>query len=470
MTMSLRTRLLLGLVGLAAVGLFAADAATYTSLHTFLDQRVDQQLVAAWGPAQHELFDEGRGPGGPGPGDGRGPQGGPGGGSYPVGTYTQLRRSDGTVVSEAWLGGNGTGVRPAFPKEWPTSVEGIDTFDAAGYRVRSAPTIGDGVFLVAIPLREMQQTLTRLFGVMLLVGLLVLGGLCALAWWIVRLGLRPLERIGEVAADIAEGDLSRRVEPADPRTEVGRLGLALNSMLTQIESAFAERTASEERLRRFLADASHELRTPLTSIRGYAELFRRGASERPDDLAKSMDRIEQEAGRMGVLVDDLLVLARLDQGRPLERRAVDVADLASDAVADARAVAPERTVSFDAADPVVVNGDEIRLRQVLANLISNALNHTPAGTAIDVAVTQANGTAVLTVADHGNGLPDGDAERVFERFYRADRSRARGTGGVGLGLSIVAAITHAHDGTVVVEQTPGGGATFRVTLPLVTHS
>ena len=332
-------------------------------------------------------------------------------------------------------------------------------------------TLTDGrQLVVAVPLSELRSTLRRLSGIMVAVGLGVLVGLGLLAWWIVRVGLRPLEKIGHTAADIAAGDLSRRVEPADERTEIGRLGLALNAMLAQIERAFAERTASEDRLRRFLADASHELRTPLTSIRGYAELFRRGASERPDDLAKSMQRIEQEAGRMGILVEDLLLLARLDQGRPLEKRAVDLADLASDAVADARAVDRSRTIALSSNGPVVVQGDETRLRQVLANLLTNALHHTPSGTPVEVEVGQQNGTASVSVADHGPGLPPADAGKIFERFYRADPSRARESGGVGLGLSIVDAITKAHDGTVSVEQTPGGGATFRLRLPASTHS
>jgi two-component system OmpR family sensor kinase len=468
--MSLRTRLLLGLIALAAVGLLAADAATYSSLRTFLDRRVDQQLVAAREPAMHALSDDFDGrPAGAGQGDG-GPRGGPGGpggpprpGSYPAGTYAQLRDANGAVVNETWLGYS-TDYGSRTPK-LPKTVTNASTFDADGFRVRADSTPSGQQLLVAVPLAEQRQTLGRLSGIMLAVGMGVLVGLGLLAWWIVRIGLRPLERIGHTAADIAAGDLSKRVEPADERTEIGRLGIALNAMLAQIEEAFAERTASEDRLRRFLADASHELRTPLTSIRGYAELFRRGANERPDDLAKSMQRIEQEAGRMGVLVEDLLVLARLDQGRPLEKRAVDLADLASDAVADARAVDPARPIGLASNGPVVVQGDETRLRQVLANLLTNALHHTPAKTPVEVEVAEADGNAVLIVADHGPGLPPEDADKIFERFYRADRSRARETGGVGLGLSIVAAITHAHDGTVVVEQTPGGGATFRVTLP-----
>lgn len=475
--MSLRTRLLLGVVALSALGLLAADAATYSSLRSFLDERVDQQLDAARDHALHELVGEGSvqraprpaggGPGRPGGGfggpGGRGP--GPGDASFPAGTFAQLRDANGNVVDQTWLGDLGSGEFPVVPAPAPSGS--TDTDD---YRLRGE-TLGDGrQLVVAVPLSELRSTLRRLAGIMIAVGLAVLGGLGLAAWWIVRVGLRPLEKIGHTAEDIAAGDLSKRVEPADERTEVGRLGIALNAMLAQIEEAFAERTASEERLRRFLADASHELRTPLTSIRGYAELFRRGASERPDDLATSMQRIEQEAARMGVLVDDLLLLARLDQGRPLTKRAVDLADLASDAVADARAVDRSRTIALARSGPVVVQGDEIRLRQVLANLLTNAISHTPSGTPVEVAVAQRDGTASVSVADHGPGLAPQDASRIFERFYRADKSRARETGGVGLGLSIVAAIMKAHDGTVAVEQTPGGGATFRVLLPATMHS
>src|SRR5581483_7948420 len=251
----------------------------------------------------------------------------------------------------------------------------------------------------------------------------------------------PLEQIAETAGDIAGGDLSRRVEPAEEDTEIGRLGLALNAMLAQIETAFAERAASEDRLRRFVADASHELRTPLTAIRGYAELFRRGAADRPEDLARAMRRIEDEAARMGLLVEDLLLLARLDQGRPLQREPVDLVRVAGDALADLSAIDPSRPVSFEHPGSWVVTGDEARLRQV---------------------------------ADEGPGLPPGEEHRVFERFWRPDGARARtggasgtGVGGTGLGLSIVAAIVGAHGGTVRAGSPPSGrGAYFMVALPV----
>ena len=294
----------------------------------------------------------------------------------------------------------------------------------------------------------------------------VLAAVAGIALWLVRLGLRPLTQMEHAAADIAAGDLSRRVEPSEGRTEIGRLGSALNVMMERIEAAFAERRATEARLRRFVADASHELRTPLTSIRGYAELFRRGAEHRPEDLAKSMRRIEEESARMGTLVEELLLLARLDQGPRLDRSPVDLAALATDAVEDARTVAGARTITLSAPRPVIVEGDEARLRQVLANLVSNALEHTPAGTPVRVAVSASGSEAVLEVADRGPGLGTEDAGRVFDRFFRVDKGRSRDDGGTGLGLSIVAAIAHAHGGKVELFTASGEGARFLVTLPL----
>jgi two-component system OmpR family sensor kinase len=237
-------------------------------------------------------------------------------------------------------------------------------------------------------------------------------------------------------------------------------------MLSQIENAFAQTTASERRLRRFIADASHELRTPLTSIRGYSEMLRRGAAQNPDDSEVARRRIEEESVRMSTLVDDMLLIARLDQGRPLDVKPVDLQAIAGDAAADARVVAPEREISVQAPGPVVVTGDDVRLRQVVGNLVRNALVHTPSKSPIEIAVTTQNGTAHLSVADHGPGLRPEDRERIFEPFYRADPSRSRDSGGAGLGLSIVSAVVAAHGGHVAVKETSGGGATFDVELPL----
>jgi two-component system OmpR family sensor kinase len=327
--------------------------------------------------------------------------------------------------------------------------------------------------------------------------------------------LRPLTDIEHTAQAIAAGDLSQRVPYHDPRTEMGRLARSLNVMLAHVESAFRARAQSEaaaryseERMRRFLADASHELRTPLTAIRGYAEYYRQrggmengsapssvAATSQPGDAAAAapasvsagdgpltrpdmdriMERVEQESSRMGGLVQDMLVLARLDQQRPIERRPVDLLTLVADAVQDARIVAPGRAIDLTVGSGTafLVLGDEPRLRQVISNLMTNALTHTPEGSPIGVRILtghqQANPPvpcAVLEVTDHGPGLTPEQASRVFERFYRADQARGRRTGGSGLGLAIVSALVGAHGGTVGVDTAPGRGATFRITLPL----
>jgi two-component system OmpR family sensor kinase len=273
-----------------------------------------------------------------------------------------------------------------------------------------------------------------------------------------------VQRMTETAGAIAAGDLSQRVPEGRPGTEAGALGVALNGMLGRIEDAFDQRAASEARLRRFVADASHELRTPVATIRGYAELYRAGALEQPADLDDAMRRTEQEAIRMGTLVDDLLHLARLDQGRPLERTPVDLVPLAHDAVRDAQAVAPDRVVRWVTDDAVVVPGDRARLHQVIANLVANALVHAP-GAPIEVRVRAEPGLAVIEVADEGPGMAAADAARAFERFYRADASRSRHHGGSGLGLSIVDATVEAHGGRTSLVTAPGAGTTVRVELP-----
>ncbi|GAA1263685.1 putative sensor histidine kinase PhoR [Planotetraspora silvatica] len=330
---------------------------------------------------------------------------------------------------------------------------------------------GEGGFrAVAMNLNEIDGTVSRLMVIVSGVGFAVLVALGVACYWLVRRSLRPLGEIERTAEAIASGDLSRRVPLRHPRTEMGRLGRSINGMLSQIEAAFRDREASQERMRRFMADASHELRTPLTSIRGFAELARQQRSQDPLRLVR---RIEDEAARMGLLVDDLLLLARLDQERPLERRPVDLLSLAAGAVLDAQTLAPDREIDLvrlDGSDqPVYVLGDETRLRQVIGNLMRNALKHTPAGTAFRVGVgvtPETEQAAVLEVTDEGPGLSREDAERVFERFYRADPARSRSdSGGTGLGLSIAAALVQAHGGTITAESEPGHGTTFRVRLP-----
>jgi two-component system, OmpR family, sensor kinase len=318
---------------------------------------------------------------------------------------------------------------------------------------------------VAVPLRATDDTLQRLLLVEALVIAAVLVVLGVVSWLVVRVGLLPLDRMGHTAGAIAGGDLSHRVESTDPRTEVGRLGIALNAMLDRLERAFGEREASEDRLRRFIADASHELRTPLASIRGYAELFRMGAAREPADVEKAMRRIEDEAARMGILVEDLLTLARLDEVPDVPHAELDLAALVRDAVDDGRAAASGREIGMQISGPAVVVGDRDQLRQVLGNLLRNAFVHTPEGTPIEVTLERAGDDVRLEVRDHGPGLPTSDAEALFERFWRSEGGRVRGRGGAGLGLAIVAAIVDAHRGEVSAGNAPGGGATFVVTLP-----
>jgi two-component system OmpR family sensor kinase len=486
--MSLRARLIAALIVLSAAGLVTLAAVTYTEQRSFLIQRADQQARAAQDAVDHALdLRAGLGPGPPGlprpplprlPGRDFG--GRPGGPVHlPLGTYGQLRDSNGHVLATRVERPYGEPV-PPVPKLPARIVPGhaftVGSQGGSGqrYRVLAEPARGGAATtVVAVPLRDADQTLARLLKVEALVigGVLIL--LAALAWWVVRLGLRPLDRMGETAGAIAGGDLSRRVSPATERTEVGRLGLALNAMLGQIEKAFAERQASENRLRQFLADASHELRTPLASIRGYAELFRIGAAREPADTEKAMGRIEDESARMGALVENLLTLARLDQMPDVTRNPVDLSALASDAADDARAIAPDRDIELlaDPAGHVTILGDQSQLRQVLGNLVRNALVHTPAGTPIELTVRRgSSGDALVEVRDHGHGLPTDDTEALFERFWRADPGRGRGRAGAGLGLSIVAAIIGAHGGRVSAANAPGGGAVFTISLPAAAES
>jgi two-component system OmpR family sensor kinase len=484
--MSLRTRLIAALIVLAAAGLVTLAAVTYAEQRSFLLDRVDQQARDAQRAVNFELVGPDAAPGIPGVRDrlapppllrgvGPGPppdEGGSGPQGLPRGTVGQLRGPLGRVIRSTSVRSYGENALPA-PK-LPRSIQtdkpitvGSQGGSGLRYRVLAEPTHDHPTLttVVALPLREPDATLDRLLRVEALVIGAVLLLLGALAWWVVRLGLRPLDRMGETAGAIAGGDLSRRVSPATERTEVGRLGLALNAMLVQIEKAFAERQASESRLRQFLADASHELRTPLASIRGYAELFRIGAARKPADTEKAMGRIEDESARMGALVENLLTLARLDQVPEVARKPVDLTQLARDAADDARAIDPAREVRLEAEQPVTVMGDSSQLRQVLGNLVRNALTHTPAGTPIDLSVTNGSAAALVEVRDHGPGLPTDDTDALFERFWRADPGRGRGRAGAGLGLSIVAAIVEAHGGSVKAANAEGGGAVFTISLP-----
>jgi two-component system, OmpR family, sensor kinase len=497
----LRARLLLALVAVVAIGLCVSDVVVYAQLRSFLVERVDDQLHAATFTVSRVLAEDAGlphttprsapassgtttpttvpvFPSGPFRlGNGRGTKAGQRSGLFPEGTVGEL-------VDHA---GHLEGHRVAFVYDGtapppPVLPDPLPALDGDGSVVLSAGSTGPHAvtyqvvigplhsdhhldIVVAIPLTEVDQTMGRLELVMVLVSGVVLLGLGALAWWIVRRGLRPLEQMAATAAVIAEGNLGHRVAPTGDRTEIGRLGTALNSMLGEIETAFAARAASEAGLRRFLADASHELRTPLTSIRGYAELFEIGARDRPEDLATSMRHIREEADRMSVLVDDLLLLARLGRERPVEMEPVDVVPIVSRAVTAARASVPEHEVLSDVPAQALVLGDALRLRQVVDNLIANALRHSPDGSPVEVRVAADSTSVSVEVADRGLGVPPEEAARIFEPFYRSDSSRTRATGGAGLGLAIVAAIVGAHGGAVDVVPNQPAGARFRVRLP-----
>ena len=363
----------------------------------------------------------------------------------------------------------------------------VNTPGGTRWRAMAVPESDDLSRVVAINMADVDSTVSRLAIIVSGVGGTVLLILVFACYWLVRRSLRPLTEMEGTARAIANGDLSRRVPLRHRRTEMGRLGRAINGMLTQIEAAFRAREASEaaareaavearrseDRMRRFIADASHELRTPLTSIRGFAELYRHEELRDLREASRLLHRVENEAERMSLLVDDLLLLARLDQQRPLERRPVDMLSLAAGAVLDARLLAPDREIDLvrlDSSDgPLVVCGDEARLHQVIGNLVNNVLHHTPPGTPFRIGLGSGEsgpGQVLIEIADQGPGLSEEDAEHVFERFYRADRSRSRiGHGGAGLGLSIVAALVAAHGGSISVRSSPGGGATFQVRLP-----
>jgi two-component system OmpR family sensor kinase len=461
--LSLRTRLVLGVLMLATVGLLTADAVTYTSLRSFLFDRTDKSLdgehrvveAALQGGVSPAVDAALRAPG--------------------PGLYIQFRSLSGRtlgVVGPTEFPGEQPPPAPDLPAaiSLPDSGgpgQGRARYFTVGarsgggrYRVRASLDPGDAaVLIVALSLRDVDGTLHRLLWIEALVTAAVLAAIAALGLWIVRIGLRPLQAIGATADAITAGDLSRRVERADETTEVGRLGLALNAMLGRIED-------SDRRLRRFVADASHELRTPLSAVRAYAELFERGADRRPEDLARAMTGIGRESERMSLMVDDLLLLARLDEGRPLEREPVDLEEVLREAVETARAVDPGRPLEL-AAVPARVLGDRERLRQIVDNLLGNVRAHTPAGTAARVELRAEDGQARIAVSDSGPGIPPEDVPRLFERFYRADASRARASGGVGLGLAIVAAVAAAHGGRAEARSS-AEGSVFEIVVPLDT--
>jgi two-component system OmpR family sensor kinase len=450
--MSLRARLLAGMAVVSFVLVAAAVIVARTTEANLVD-RVDQQLASA-----SVAF-------------------GPGVSTGPTSLYGAVIQDGSiTVAPRPTTNANDVG-EPAVTIA--DAVHGVRTgepftvgsTDGSGrFRMFAVRAPDGSINLVGLSLQDVDATVHRLRVVLIVAVGMVIAILGLVVFWVLRLGVRPIKRMTRTAGDIAAGDLSQRVPEGRPGTEAAELGDALNSMMTTIEGAFTEKEASEARLRRFVADASHELRTPVTTIRGYAELYRHGGLTDIVELDQAMRRTEQESVRMATLVDDLLLLARLDEGRPLERCPVDLGVLGIDAAADARAVAPDRVVIAEVTEGVTVDGDEDRLRQVLGNLVGNALVHTPAGTAVSVRVHNGDGRAVVEVHDDGPGMPDEVAARAFERFSRADASRSRNGGGAGLGLAIVQAIVVAHGGEVGLASAPGAGTTVRVELPRTASS
>ncbi|MEV0066600.1 MULTISPECIES: cell wall metabolism sensor histidine kinase WalK [unclassified Amycolatopsis] len=469
--LSLRAKLTVAIVALLSLVCLVIGVVSEFALRAFLIDQTDGQLYAAAGRAQ-DFATHG------GPLGGHNPLDAPGQGAGTVNAhFSGGRLIDGGSLSQhgqrVTLTDDQLAALQSLPADGRAYTRTVG--DLGDYRLTATP-IPDGVVVTGVPLEPVQQTL-------LTVGLILFGvaaagvtGAAFIGAFAVRRTLRPLDRVAATAARVSElpldrgyVDLSVRVPDGDtdPRTEVGQVGSALNLMLGHISAALEARHASEMRVRRFVADASHELRTPLAAIRGYAELAGRGRMHVPPDVARSMTRIESEADRMTTLVEDLLLLARLDAGRPLDVAEVDLARLVADAVGDAHVAGPSHRWELRLPDsPVLVLGDVQRLHQVLANLLANARVHTPPGTTVVTSLARsADGTAVITVTDNGPGIPPDLLPAVFERFARGDSSRSRAAGSTGLGMAIAAAVLVAHHGTIEVHSIPGR-TEFAVRLPV----
>ncbi|HEV7949511.1 MAG TPA: HAMP domain-containing sensor histidine kinase [Glaciihabitans sp.] len=471
---TLRRRLVIGIVALVAIIGFGIGAASVYGLNRYLEQDVDEQLTSAlsrtldrapagWDDGQPSSSEFVLAPG------------------SPVGTVAAAV-VDGAVADSLVLLVNGerrmteAEVAPLLSAAGTREPQTVSLGGNLGdYRVLSVSTRSGAEFVVGFPLSTTQSIVSQFRNVIVLISALGVLIAALASAFLVTLALKPLRRVAATATQVASlpldrGEVSLAVrvpeQDTDARTEVGQVGAAFNSMLGHVDEALRARQASENKVRQFVADASHELRTPLASIRGYAELTRRGGHNLPPDVTHSMGRVESEAVRMTSLVEDLLLLARLDEGRELEKRPVDLTALLVNCISDAYAAGPEHDWDLDAPDePVVVPGDEQRIHQVIANLLTNARVHTPEGTAVDVALSRtAEGSAVITVTDNGPGIPEAQQASLFERFARGDSSRSRIAGSTGLGLSIVQAVTVAHGGTVAVSSEPGR-TQFRIELP-----
>ncbi|TBN55492.1 HAMP domain-containing histidine kinase [Glaciihabitans arcticus] len=476
--MTLRTRLLLGILGLLAAVSIIVGTVSVATLDSSLRARLDSQLISATSRTQGVID---------------GPGGGPGGGRPEPTDFLKIAGLPPSTIG-GYLRGGVLNVRvlgdDLETTQLTTAQQQVllglstdsepQTLDLGGdlgeYRFRIAEGDGrGGQLVIGLPLNDVRATVLQLILVILLVTVLGLLAAFFAGRAIVRVALRPLERVAATATAVSELPLERgevalapRVpdEDADPSTEVGQVGAAFNRMLGHVASALTAREASERKVRTFVADASHELRTPLASIRGYAELTRRGGHDLPADVAHALARVESESIRMTGLVDDLLLLARLDDGRSLESHPVDLTALLADAVSDAHAAGQEHEWILELPDqPITVEGDAVRLHQVVANLLTNARVHTPAGTRVVASLESSGGRAIIRVRDDGPGIDEKVRETVFERFSRGDGSRSRAAGSTGLGLAIAAAIVEAHGGTVSVDSEPGG-TTFVVELPI----
>ena len=475
---SLLNRLTLGVVLLSAMGFLASDVAAQTLMRSYLTQQMDSELLSVAGGSfprveragiarearenQSDDDDEEDKPNVPLQ-------------RVPTSISLTLIGPAGIVLGQ--IGGdlNSTEITSYLQSITPEQViERANrpfTIEApqSDFRViaQRLPT-GLGIVVVAQSFEDIDRTLLRLQGLFILIGLVMILFIALASRKVITVGLRPLATVEATAERIAEGDLTARLPDVKPNTEVGRLVNTLNMMLGRIEESFSARVDSESKLRRFVADASHELRTPITAIRGFAELHRQGAVTGEEKTKELIGRIENESKRMGSLVEDLLLLARLDQSREMKAEPVNLSKLVLDAVESARAAGPNHVVNFDKSDEeIYALGDNDRIHQVVANLLANARTHTPAGTKIDVSVTQSEDGVRIRIADNGPGLSDRDQSRIFERFYRADASRVRTDGeGTGLGLSIVDAVMRAHAGQVSVESELGKGAAFTLFFPL----
>ncbi len=465
---SLRNRLILAAVILTSLAIIASDFAANAALKNYLVSQVDKQLIDISSSSLNRLDRAGIAPSeveeDSSPFKILAPLRG-----VPTATSVTLLDSDGILIGQVGgeLGGKTfavTGMKIGEVEKYknqPFTIKGKDDSPDIRALAQVLPT-GMGTVIVANSLEDVGKTLSRLRFLFLILGLIALLGIALSARWIIAIGLRPLEKVEDTAEAIAAGDLSARLPAAKPDTEVGRLTTSLNTMLARIEESFAVRVASESKLRRFVADASHELRTPLTAIRGFAELHRQGAVVGEDKTKELITRIEKESIRMSTLVEDLLLLARLDQSRELISDPVDLNTLITEVVASARAAGPDHPIEVNLGESeIFVLGDSLRIHQVIANLLANARTHTPAGTKIVITAEQGINETTISVSDNGPGLSQADQEKIFERFYRADPARVRNSiEGSGLGLSIVDAVMTAHGGYVSVKSKLDEGSTF----------